>query len=162
MPGPLPWGHLHLTAGLQSVCKRQTVPLVLLPRPLSKQLQPLRLSHLLHLGYCPVCPGPHLPMEPPRSLSGALPEGPPVLLLVFQRQREAALTSWLAWPCRALWSWLPASSCLLGVLCDNVAHFRVREFPGLLQGCPESRDWISACSGDLAGGARTELHAPPV
>lgn len=94
--GPLPWGHLHLTAGLQSVCERPTVPLVLLPRPLSKQLQPLRLSHLLHLGYCPVWPGPLLPMEPPRSLSGALPEGPPVLLLVFQRQPEAALTSWLA------------------------------------------------------------------
>lgn len=79
-----------------------------------------------------------------------LPEGPPVLLLVFRGQPEAPLTPWLLAALLSTWSWLGASSSPVGVLRGNVALLQGLWEPwDCSRGCPELRRWIIACRGDL-------------
>lgn len=122
LPGALPWGHLQLRIGLQLACERLVISRVLLLRPSADGAVASvadRSMALLSatLGSLHLLARPHLPVELPRSSSGALPEGPPGLL-VFLRQLEACLTpsvagSGLAEPSR-IGSWpLVSPGCLL-------------------------------------------------
>lgn len=91
LPGGLSWGHLQLRIRLQLVCETPVLSLALLLRPfLEGAVASAALSS------APPGQAPQLPVELPMSSSGALPEGPPVLLLVFQRWPETSLTPWLA------------------------------------------------------------------
>lgn len=128
----LPWGHLQLKVGLHLVYERPALALALPPWPPLEGAQPLRL-----FGFLPCLAWAPPACELPRSLSGALPEGPPILLLVFQRQPEASPAPWLA----AAWlshlelapSLLLSPGCLMWQ-CSSISG--PEGALGLLQGLP--------------------------
>lgn len=137
LPGAFPRGHPEL---------RPSPPTAAFPGPRWKA-PAAPASQRPHLGYCPARPGPRLPGELPRSSPAALPEGPPVLLLVFQRQPEASLTPWLAATLLRTGSRPPVSPGCLTWQCSSISS--LREPRDCFRPCPKLRAWMAACVGDL-------------
>lgn len=81
---------------LQLVWERPVVSPVLLLRPSLDGAADSAALPSAALGLLSLLTRPQLPVELPKSPYGALPEGPPVLLLGFLSQPEASLISWLA------------------------------------------------------------------
>lgn len=155
LPGALSWGHLQLRIGLQLACERPVISRVLLLRPSADGAVASVALLSATLGSLHLLTRPHLPVELPRSSSGALPEGPPGLL-VFLRQLEACLTlsvagSGLAEPSR-IGSWPPCVSWVSSVAMQLYfqAYGSTRN---CFRGCPELRGGITACGEDLSDGS---------
>ena len=154
LPATFPWGHMQLRL------RRQ---LYLRDNPPSGLLLGSRLEGALAApchAWVNVLPG--LGSTCRRSCRGpCLPEGPPVLLLVFRGQPEAPLTPWLL---VALLSHLELARSLLesrGCLtwqCSSTAG-PVGAL-GLLQGLPRIEEVDHSLSWRLGGRGRTGLRAP--